>query len=191
MTALRPPFRRMLAVTLLATLLLAGWRLAVEPVWSAYAEGNRRIEDARRLFARYQAAAAERAALEEAVHEMRRRAAGHRVLFDAANEGLAAADLQTRIKALVERNGGELKSLQVLPAQAEAGLRRVGVRAILAADMTGLRSLLHAIEAGRPFLFVDSLDVRPRSPRAPGDGPEQGRLDVRLDLHGYIKEATP
>ncbi|MNC55890.1 General secretion pathway protein M [compost metagenome] len=51
-----------------------------------------------------------------------------------------------------------------------------------------LVNLLHDLEYGQPFLFVDNLSIR-RPASAPASG-GAGRLQVQLLLRGYLQPAS-
>jgi general secretion pathway protein M len=52
--------------------------------------------------------------------------------------------------------------------------------------MEPLANLLHDVEYGQPFLFVDNLSLR-RATSAPASG-GAGRLQVHLLLRGYLQQ---
>ena len=53
-----------------------------------------------------------------------------------------------------------------------------------------LRQILHNFEAGKPYLFIDNLNIRPiRIPRNPNDKNQHfdDRLSVDFDVIGYMQ----
>ena len=188
MIPLRRPFRRALAVTL-ALLLPAGlWLCTGQPLLTAYGDARARIAQAEDRLARAEAIAVGREDLARQLATLKARLAGARTHLAEDSPALAAAGLQSRLKKLVEEHGGELKSVQALPERDEdGGLRRVTVRVALICSVQGLRGILHAIETGSPFLFVDNLDLRGRTSRAAEDaGSGAAMLDVRFDAAGLL-----
>jgi general secretion pathway protein M len=67
--------------------------------------------------------------------------------------------------------------------------RQVKVSLTLDCAMEPLVGLLHELEYGQPFLFIDSLSIR-RATSAPASG-GAGRLQVHLLLRGYLQQAAP
>ena len=65
-------------------------------------------------------------------------------------------------------------------------VRLIGVRVQFNADIEQLRALLYRIEAHRPFLFVEALQVQPISAFSQRDPEQTGMLDVRLDVFGAM-----
>lgn len=66
--------------------------------------------------------------------------------------------------------------------------RQVKVSLTLECAMEPLTGLLHDLEYGQPFLFVDHLSIR-RQTSAPASG-GAGRLQVNLLLRGYLQPAN-
>ncbi len=106
---------------------------------------------------------------------------------------LAAADLQQRVKAVVEAAGGTLQSTQALPPAEEGNAVKVTVSAAINSDVGSLQKVLYDLESQTPLLFLDNLQVSAREtrPRLPG-----GRvanytrvlLSVQFEVSGYLRK---
>ncbi|MCK7491831.1 MAG: type II secretion system protein GspM [Comamonadaceae bacterium] len=75
---------------------------------------------------------------------------------------LAAAELQQRVKAVVEAAGGTLRSTQALPPAEEGSAVKVTVSASMTGDTESLQKILYELESQTPLLFLDNLDVTAR-----------------------------
>jgi general secretion pathway protein M len=186
------PLSRMLAIVLLGVALLGGHRLIVAPLLGAYQQGERDIEDARTLLQRYRALAEQRPRLAERLAEQEERAAAAAGYLEGPSDALAAAQLQDRVKSVVEAAGGELRSTQILPAEAlegDLGFRRTTIRVQIAVTIEGLASILYELETGQPYLLIDDVTVRQeRVRRRRRSEPEsEPILDVNLELFGYLR----
>jgi len=110
---------------------------------------------------------------------------------------LAAADLQNRLKQMVEGSGGTLVSAQLLPAHEQGGSQMVSVSLRLNCTTEALFDILYKIENARPLLFVDTLSVREQRRRSARPArqtqPEEAirDLSVRLDVFGYLRGTGP
>ena len=104
-----------------------------------------------------------------------------------ANESLAAADVQNRIKTLAEASKGELKSTQILPPQDEGKFRRIAVRAQMTLKLAAVQRVFHGLEASSPLLFLDNVNVRARSDRWREEPADDPILDIRFDVYGYTR----
>jgi len=106
---------------------------------------------------------------------------------------LAAAELQQRVKAAVERAGGTLRSTQALPPAEEGNAIKVTVNATLTSDTESLQRILYDFESQTPLLFVDNLDVtareiRPRLTNGRLANYSRVQLTVQLEVSGYLRK---
>ena len=106
---------------------------------------------------------------------------------------LAAAELQQRIKAVVEAAGGTLQSTQALPPVEEGGAVKVAISAIMNGDTGSLQKVLYALEAQTPLLFVDNLELsarqtRPRLPNGRYASYTRMQLNVQFEVSGYLRK---
>lgn len=186
--ALPPWASRILALALLLGLLLLAYAVVVAPLVAGYRQSQGALAEARELLAGYRSVAARRDALEAQLAALSERQDDSGLYLAGATDALAAAALQDHVKSAIEGGGGNLRSIQILPAEDDEGFRRVGVRAQLTATVDDLLRILHGIESGRPFLFVDALEVNNRRARRRSrDEPEtmDPVLLVRIDIAGY------
>ena len=195
MNALSLPVRRLLAVTLLILLVLGVYAGVVAPLQQRFADYDETIAQSARLLERFRQETLDPAALERQRRNLERAQRGADGLLKGDNEAIAGAFVQHFVTTAVEAEGGTLRSIQVLPVKAENGFRRVTTRAQINATTPALRDLLHRIEASRPFLFIDRLDVRlGRKRRSRGsDTPddEEVQLLVRMDVFGFLAPEKP
>ena len=183
---------RTLAVVLLGVALLGGWRLVAAPLLAAHQENERGIEDAQALLQRYRALAEQRPALAERLAEQEERAAAAAGYLEGPSDALAAAQLQDRVKSVVESAGGELRTTQILPAETledQLGFRRTTIRVQIVVGIEGLAATLYELETGLPYLLIDDITVRQERVRRRrrGEDAQEPVLDVSLELFGYLR----
>lgn len=106
----------------------------------------------------------------------------------AETEALATAAIQQRLTRLAELNGAHLLTVEDLPARPGDGGLRIALRADIAATTDRLAALLYDLEADRPYLFVEALDIRSRSSGSRNEQPQP--LSVRLEVAGYMLPAV-
>ncbi len=183
---------RTLAVVLLGVALLGGARLVVAPLLAAWRDAAAEIEQAEFLLQRYRALAEQRGAMAERLAEQQELAASAAGYLQGPSDALAAAQLQDRVKTVVERAGGELRSTQILtatPVEIDATIRRTALRVQFVVTVAGLAETLYELETGQPYLLIDELTVREQRTRSRRrDEPEsEAQLDVSLELSGYLQ----
>jgi general secretion pathway protein M len=185
---------RVLALALLAAAVAGGYLLVLVPVLDAYRETADAIEQAETVLHRQRALAAQRPLLIARIEEEKEQAEAIAGYLQGPSDALAAAQLQDRLKAVVEAAGGELRSTRILPAEAveaSPGTRRTALQVQLVVTIEGLAEILYGLEAGQPYLLIDELSVRnQRERRRRGEAVPETTLDVNLRLSGFVR-ATP
>jgi len=180
---------RTLALVLLALALLGGGRLVVAPLLAAFQDNASRIEQAEVLLRRYRALAEQRPAMADRLAAQQELAASAAGYLQGPSDALAAAQLQDRVKSAIEGAGGELLSTQILPARAIediAVIRRVVLRVQFDVTIEGLAKALYELESGQPYLLIDQLSVREQRARQRDESEMEARLDISLELSGYL-----
>ncbi|NJN46350.1 MAG: hypothetical protein HC808_07610 [Candidatus Competibacteraceae bacterium] len=134
MTATTPsPFHRLAAVLLLL-LVIAGLDWFVEDIVLAKHKFYQlNIEQLQERLQRANAMLAQRPELEQRINNIKQNDTINAYYLNQSSPTIAATDLQQRVKAAVEANGGELTSVQILPVTTEGAFSRVAIRA----QMTG------------------------------------------------------
>jgi general secretion pathway protein M len=180
-----PEKRRKAALGFLAAAIVAAMAAFALPLWLAHQHYDEALEDIDRRLVRYERLAAARPALQQKLEAVR--ALGSRKYFlKASAPSLSAAEIQERVRQFVEGQGGRLISVQVAQPKEEGGFRQVTVTVQANANISGTHKILHAIESGEPYLFVDAMTIRAQVPPgfkpAPGFEPE---MFIQLDISGF------
>ncbi len=187
MNGLSPAVSRLLALVLLAAAALGAWAGIVEPVKLRFAEHDRTIEQSRDLLSRHMRIALERQQLEAQLAALRETQSTAGRLIEGDSVELATAGIQNKLKALANANDAELKSTQILPAEDGETFRKVAVRVTMMADTEAAQAVFHALETATPYLFLDRLDLRGPKRRSRRKNKNQGILQVRFDVFGYMR----
>ena len=181
--------RRAAALAILGLLLLLGFFGVVQPLMEKYAVALGTVERLVLALAR-----ADRGddvtTLEAELARLKARRPDAVEFLQSANDALAAADLQNRIKSAVEAAQGELRSTQILPVREEGQFRQAAVRGQMVVKLQALQRIFYQFESASPLLFLDNVEIRARGAqrnRGVGDDP---LLEVRFDLYGYLRRPT-
>jgi hypothetical protein len=169
---------------------LAAYALIVAPVWALFADRDARIAEQRLLLARLAAIAGQESSVQAAMRETAEQLKRGELLIG-PNDGVINADLQTRLKTMAMQAGAQLRSVQGLPATTSEQVRYAGARLEINGPLRSIERTLHAIESGRPYLFVTAGALKPSHPT---QNPRQEPvIEVRLDIFGavQIEERTP
>jgi len=107
-------------------------------------------------------------------------------LLEGATVTIGGANLLQRVAGAVARLGGNILYTQVDLQGPQSKDGFVGVTVSCEVEQPALQQLLHDLEAGMPFLFVDQLVTQ--GPAVPGMTPE-GKLRVLISVSGQWQES--
>lgn len=148
---------RLTALVLLALGLGLATLAVLVPAFDRHASAREEIETELRHLARFRAVAESQRAEIAATLASRSIDAGD--LVAGASEPIAAAALQSQLKALAEPLDVRLLSTSTLPPRDLEALRLIGARIKLQAPIEAVQALLHAVERARPRLVIDRVGL--------------------------------
>lgn len=112
------------------------------------------------------------------------------LLLEGDKTGVAGANLQSLLNAMVTSNGGTASSIQILPPKDDGDLVQISVSVSLNVGIDGLRDIIHNLETGTPLIFIDDITVKTiRQDFKPLDPHYIGPLDVTLQVSGFASQA--
>jgi general secretion pathway protein M len=190
MPVMSPPLSRALALAILIGVLAVAYLGIVQPIVETRADQREQLDGLETALSRYRRVSQQRPAREAELASLKQRAAAEDGLLRGANETLMAAAVQNRIKELVASAQGEVKSMQILPAQSDGHLRRITVRGQMAMTVEATQRLFHELEGGEPLLFLDNVNIRSMQEsrrRRERDRAGDDMLDLRVDVYGYAQ----
>ena len=115
-------------------------------------------------------------------------AAPARAFLDASTPGLAGAELQAYIARLADRHAA-LVSFGTQASAGEDTADAVRIEASLDISLSALQVLLYQLESGTPYVFVESMTVRPAVSAGAG-GLENAPLRVTLGLRALWRRSA-
>jgi len=153
------------------------------PLLQSYSELSDDLSQKRALLARFEAELAGREGLEQELGAVVEKHQADRIYLQGTSEAAAAAALQERLGTLAEANRAVLRSVQALPAVEADGLRRLTLRVVLSATTSELLHVLYALEAEKPYTFVENIELKIYSA---SKTEADDHLLVRFDLLGFL-----
>ena len=141
--------------------------------------------------------AAQRPALETALADLRAAEAADPGFLAEPDRDLATAALVSRLETEVRRAAPnplacEITARTPLDVATDAPYPRVTVQIRMRCDAAALGQVLHALEGGRPQLFVDNLALQSLSAFfGAGQALGDSRIDVTFDLYGFLRPVAP
>jgi general secretion pathway protein M len=185
MTEPRTKGRGWALVALAALVIVLAIAIGV-PVAESFIDQSSEIAESKATLARLRAQIAARPRLERELAEIDRRGVATASLLRGDSDALAAANMQSAVKTLVERHGGQVRSAQNLPSAMTGGLQRIQVQYELSLPLGSLPAITYDLEANTPYLFLNNMDIRAEKAWGPGgtssDVPD---LHVQWTVSGY------
>jgi hypothetical protein len=161
-------------ILLVPVVAIAIW--AIGPVWGSIVE----TENDADLATRFRTLVAERPAYRTALIDAQAKLRDQGELYRDASAELASADLQNAVQNLVAQAGGQTRSSEIGAPQDAHGIETIEVSLDFSLLQDRLAPLLAAIDAQKPYLIVQGLDVR-----ATDAGDRNSALDVELTVDGF------
>jgi len=177
------PYRKLAAVALLLALVALFLSTTVLPVLSTASDLSARIDQQRQLVAKLSTAAPplspESAKLMAASLESARRE-----FIAGESQTIRFVNVQTALTQILTAPGLKPRSVRNLPPRTRAGLQLIGVQVQVYATLAQVQSILMALEAHRPRLLVEDMQIVPVTQSTQKSESLDRTLDVRLEVFG-------
>jgi hypothetical protein len=160
--------------------------LVIAPVRDGLAVRDALITEQRTMLARFKVLAAQETAVAAAAKQTSPDAGEYLV---GSNEGVINADLQTRLKGMVEPAGAQLRSVRTLPPQTAEQVRYIGSRIEIYGPLPAIHRAVAVIETSKPYLFVRGAVIKSTPPAGRQDIPQEPVMEAQLDVFGAVRSA--
>ena len=185
-----PWIRRVVFLGLSLAAYLAVFFLIVHPIYAVFAEQDAQIAMLSETIARMNAIANRKSDVEALARQVD--AEGDLGEFLAgANEGVANAALQARLKTMTEASGARVRSVQGLPAKSNGQIRYIGARIDLYGALGAVHKAIYAVESGKPYLFVSGASIRLSPSISAQAAMTEPVIDAQLDVFGAVQMESP
>ena len=190
MTALTPMQSRYLALGILVVVVSLAAAALCYPWVATYTAQAAELDHKERQIRVYRDLAANQNALQEELQQVQRRNPAAAYFVTGETPALASASMQQYVRQIIDQQGGELISTQVVE-KGDDTQGSTGLNVHLRADMSTSTRILYMLESGKPLLFIDNLTISARLVRGTsvGDAPRVS-LDMNFDVTGYVGEGA-
>lgn len=154
-------------------------------VWSSFAlfsDSRQKALHMEKLLADYRRTIEMEPAIRVRLLSIKGATRGGTFLLSGENEALAGAELQENFKTIVQQASGSVERSQNLGSQLEDTFQKIIVRSQLMLSTNSLQKVLYALESGRPYIFIENLDVKDVSSQKSA---KEDLLKVTIDFYGY------
>lgn len=181
---------RLLALALLAGAITAVIILVAAPLAERWSELRDQRAHAAEMAQRLNAIAAEREARAAELAAVREEIARAGIYLEAESRALAGARMGEVLRQIAERHGGAVRSVRVIEGgEADRESGRVALNVAMQGVWSDLFRVIHELESGEPYFFVEAFTVSSRARRRrPGraEEDEAPMLELQFELYGYL-----
>jgi hypothetical protein len=159
----------------------------VWPIQAFFADRDAQISQQRAILVRLNAIAAQRATVADLAAQSA--SDGSAEFLQGGNDGVAAANLQTLVKGMVESTGAKLRSVRTLPTKPQDDTKFIGVQLEITGTIQAVYQAVRTIETAKPFLFIEDALLRPtqRVAMTPPGMSAEPTIDAQLDIVGAMQ----
>jgi len=185
----RVPLRRGVFVLANVAALFGFWAVVIWPLQGFFADRGAELSERRAALARFQAIVAQRGTVERLAAQSA--ADGRRAEFlQGTNDSIAAANLQTMLKGMVDPTGARLRSIRALPAKPMEDLKLIGAQLEMTGTMRAIYQTVRTIETAKPYLFIVGAELKPtqRAMVLSALSRAEPTIDAQLDVVGAIQD---
>jgi hypothetical protein len=159
----------------------------VWPIQAFFADRDAQISQQSAILVRLNAIAAQRATVADLAAQSA--SDGSAEFLQGGSDGVAAANLQTLVKAMVESTGAKLRSVRTLPTKPQDDTKFIGVQLEITGTIQAIYQAVRTIETAKPLLFIEDALLRPtqRVVMAPPGMSAEPTIDAQLDIVGAMQ----
>jgi len=180
MDTLSRPIRRFAALGLLLAVLLALCGFILLPLFSAWTNNQSHIAQERERLAQLKATLARSYRINPTELE-RHRQYLHALQVTGRTEAQQLAVLQETLRKLADKSDVRFQSLRALATTERNSMRLIGAQFTVTASLQKAQRLILEVEAARPFMFIERLELSPLPVRDDQRGAStEVHLSVRL-----------
>lgn len=110
--------------------------------------------------------------------------------LEAGAPAIVAANLQKKLKTIIESSGGNLVSTHAITGKDDDVYPKVTIKVHMQVDMNALQAVLYSLTTNKPLLFTDNLLIQRRHTSSKRQNRNTGLLEVRFDVTGYLNQVT-
>ncbi len=187
MNNLSPDLRQgIFSLGILFLVILAFYSVLIQPAISARSKNTERIEDLMFQSSKFTLSSQESDLLKEKIANLKNQNPNKNNFLQNKAPAIVAADLQKKIKALVESSGGNLVSTHALTDGKEELFSKITVKVHMRTDIKALRDVFYQIAINEPLLFTENILIQKSRARSRRKQRVDNQIEVRFDVSGYM-----
>lgn len=160
--------------------------LLVQPALSAKSRNTDRIEDLMFQSSKFAFSNQENDLIKEEIKQLKTQKPGKQDFLENKIPAIVAAELQKKIKALVDTSGGTLVSTHALSQEKDEIFPKITVKVHMRTNMKALRDVFYQIAINKPLLFTENIVIQGSRTISRKSRQTDDQVEVRFDVSGYM-----
>ncbi len=162
----------------------------IQPALTTRKANVDRIEDLTFQLSKFSGAAGNIKVLENEIKTLNNNNANKADFLTGDVPAIIAAELQKKLKTIVEASGGNLVSTHAITGKDDDVYPKVTIKVHMQVDMKALQAVLYKLTNNKPLLFTDNLLIQRRHVSSKRQNKNTGLLEVRFDVTGYLNRVA-
>jgi hypothetical protein len=191
MNNLSPDLRQgIFSLGILFLVILVFYTVLIQPAISARSKNTERIEDLMFQSSKFSLSSQESDSLKDEIANLKKQNPNKNNFLENKAPAIVAADLQKKLKALVESSGGNLVSTHALTDGKEELFSKITVKVHMRTDIKALRDVFYQIAINEPLLFTENILIQKSRARSRKKQRVDNQIEVRFDISGYMNPSS-
>lgn len=180
----------LISLGILITLIFSVYLVIIQPAIKSRTDNNEQIENLSFSLSKYANVEEQIKKLKQDIASLNNSGAKNNGFMQGAVPAIVAANLQNKLKTIIESNGGNLVSTHVITNKDNDSYPAVRIKVHMQVDMTPLQAILFKLTNEKPLLFTENLLIQRRNTASKRQTKNAGLVEVRFDVIGYLNRVT-
>lgn len=170
--------------------IVALYFVLIQPALTTRKANADRIEDLSFQLSKFSGAVGNIKKLENEIKTLNNNSANKADFLAGDVPAIIAAELQKKLKTIIEASGGNLVSTHAITGKDDDVYPKVTIKVHMQVDMKALQAVLYKLTNNKPLLFTDNLLIQRRHVSSKRQNKNTGLLEVRFDVAGYLNRVA-
>ncbi len=182
------PWQHALASLLIALgLVLLVYFAIVFPVQSKKQQVTENLETVVFQLNKFKAIADNKTQIQTDLNKIRVSTENNNDFIESQSKTLSSADLQKKIKLIIQQSNGALVSIQNVNTSNDENFDSVGLKINMTGSTDAIKNVLYQMSIQKPLLFINNIIIQNRNRNANNPANSgKGTIEFRFDISAYL-----
>ncbi len=175
----------LLSLSVLILIIMLIYAVLINPAIVTRSNNHERIDTLSFQLSKFSDSKSEIARIKEEINSLKQTDINTNDFLKSDASAIVAADLQKKLKTIIESSGGNLVSTHATTDKGDDIYPKITVKVHMQVEITALQTVFYQLEINKPLLFIDNVLIQRRNASAKRQNKNSGLLEVRFDVTGY------